>query len=98
MEQQYNPRPEYAAAQERVMPSHLESERGVLGAMLRSREAAQLATESLNPDDFYDPAHRDIYAAQMIIVAVCPFENQNVYAAEVHRLIAEGCLSAAHAS
>ena len=67
MEQQYNPQPVYAA-QERELPNHIESERGVLGAMLRSREAAQLATESLNPDDFYDPAHRDIYAAMQAMV------------------------------
>ena len=67
MEQQYNPQHDYDAAT-RTPPSHLESERGVLGAMLRSREAAQLATESLSPEDFYDPAHRDIYAAMQDMV------------------------------
>ena len=67
MEQQYNPQPDYAA-EARALPNHLESERGVLGAMLRSREAAQLATESLSPEDFFDPAHRDIYAAMQDMV------------------------------
>ncbi len=31
--------------------------------MLRSREAALLAIETLQPDDFYDPANREVYAA-----------------------------------
>ncbi len=48
---------------------HLESERSVLGAMLRSREAALLAIESLNPEDFYDPANREVYAAMRDIAA-----------------------------
>lgn len=47
----------------RVPPSHPESERSVLGAMLRSREAALLAIETLQPGDFYDPANREVYAA-----------------------------------
>ncbi len=47
----------------RTPPSHPESERSVLGAMLRSRQAAQIAVESLRPDDFYDPANREIFAA-----------------------------------
>lgn len=47
----------------RVPPSHPESERSVLGAMLRSREAALLAIETLQPEDFYDPANREVYAA-----------------------------------
>ena len=46
---------------------HLESERGVLGAMLRSRDAALLAIESLTPSDFYDPANREIYDAMQVI-------------------------------
>ena len=47
----------------RVPPSHPESERSVLGAMLRSRQAAQLAVERLTPEDFYDPANREIFSA-----------------------------------
>ena len=47
---------------------HLESERGVLGAMLRSRDAALLAIESLKPSDFYDPANREIFDAMQVIV------------------------------
>ena len=52
----------------RTPPNHPESERSVLGAMLRSRQAAQVAVESLRPDDFYDPANREIYAAMYDMV------------------------------
>lgn len=57
--EQYNPQTDAA----RVPPSHPESERSVLGAMIRSREAALLAIETLQPEDFYDPANREVYAA-----------------------------------
>ena len=53
----------------RVMPSHPESERSVLGAMLRSREVALLVIENLSPDDFYDPANREIYSAMQFMAA-----------------------------
>lgn len=49
----------------RVPPNHPESERSVLGAMLRAREAALLAIESLTPDDFYDPANREVFSAML---------------------------------
>ena len=62
---------QYASPQDaaRAMPNHPESERSVLGSMLRSREAALLATESLNPEDFYDPANREIYTAMQFMAA-----------------------------
>ena len=56
-----------AAGNTQALPCHPESERSVLGAMLRSREAALLALETLQPDDFYDPANREIYAAMQLI-------------------------------
>ncbi len=61
----------YIAAQagDRSVPCHPESERSVLGAMLRSREAALLAIENLQPADFYDPANREIYAAMQTIAS-----------------------------
>jgi len=52
-----------------VPPNHPESERSVLGAMLRSREAALLAIENLVADDFYDPANREIYDAMHAMAA-----------------------------
>ena len=57
--EQYIPQPDVA----RTPPNHPESERSVLGAMLRSRQATQIAVENLKPDDFYDPANREIFAA-----------------------------------
>ena len=53
----------------RAMPRHPESERSVLGAMLRSREAALIAVENLRPEDFYDPANREIYSAMQSMAA-----------------------------
>lgn len=61
--EQYTPQLETDGA--RVPPNHPESERSVLGAMLRSREAALLAIESLQPDDFYDPANREVFSAML---------------------------------
>ena len=49
----------------RVPPHHLEAERSVLGAMLQSAESVMLAQESLTPEDFYDPAHREIFDAMI---------------------------------
>ena len=49
----------------RIPPNHTESEKSVLGAMIRSREAALLAIETLSPDDFYDPANREVYSAML---------------------------------
>ena len=49
----------------RIPPNHPESEKSVLGAMIRSREAALLAIETLSPDDFSDPANREVYSAML---------------------------------
>ena len=49
----------------RVPPSHVESERSVLGAMLRSSKAALEAIESLKPTDFYNPANREIFDSML---------------------------------
>ena len=64
--EQYTPVQEVA----RVAPSHPESERSVLGSMLRSREAALIAIENLQASDFYDPANREIYSAMQAMAAV----------------------------
>ncbi|NLF27509.1 MAG: replicative DNA helicase, partial [Clostridiales bacterium] len=47
----------------RTAPNHPESERSVLGAMLRSGEAALLAFETLSDDDFFDASNREIFSA-----------------------------------
>ena len=59
MEQQYIPSEDVS----RAMPCSPKAERCALGAMLRSSKAVQIAVESLHPDDFYDPANREIYSA-----------------------------------
>ena len=47
----------------RVLPSNLQAEESLLGAMLLSRDAIATASELLSADDFYKPAHGHIYDA-----------------------------------
>ncbi|MBQ3223166.1 MAG: replicative DNA helicase [Clostridia bacterium] len=47
----------------RIPPHHADAEKSVLGSMLLSHNAALMAVESLKVEDFYDPAHREIFAA-----------------------------------
>ena len=56
---------EQRQATARMLPHSLEAEKSVLGGMLISREAAELVCEALKPEDFYLPAHQDIYAAML---------------------------------
>ena len=44
-------------------PSSIDAERSVLGAVLQDISAATLAFETLQPDDFYSPEHREIFTA-----------------------------------
>ncbi len=44
------------------IPYSLEAEKSVLGSMMLSPTALDLAVEQLSPEDFYLPAHQDIYA------------------------------------
>lgn len=45
----------------RVPPNSVEAEESVLGAVLLDSDAANLALEKLQPDDFYRPAHQAIF-------------------------------------
>jgi len=56
---------------DRIPPHHLDAERSVLGSMLLAHEAVLLAQELLDPEDFYDPAHKEIFAA------MCHLANQS---------------------
>lgn len=47
----------------RVPPHNLDAEESLLGAMLLSRTAVDVASESVSPDSFYKPAHGHIYEA-----------------------------------
>ena len=60
MEQQVN-------AAGRVPPHHLDAEKSVLGAMLQSPDSVMLAQESLKPEDFYDPALKEIFDSMMYL-------------------------------
>ncbi len=42
-------------------PNSVEAERSVLGAMLQDGNAVMQASERLQPDDFYQPAHRELF-------------------------------------
>ncbi len=52
-----------AARGMRVAPHSVEAEESVLGAVLISSEAADVALEKLHPEDFYKPAHQSIFEA-----------------------------------
>ena len=47
----------------RVPPHNLRAEESLLGAMLLSRTAIDVASESVAPSDFYKPAHGHVYDA-----------------------------------
>ncbi|MBP7630282.1 MAG: replicative DNA helicase [Acidimicrobiales bacterium] len=47
----------------RETPCNLDAEESLLGAMMLSRAAIDVASERLSPDDFYKPAHGHIYDA-----------------------------------
>ena len=46
---------------ERAIPSNLEAEKSVIGAMFLSKYAIQRSVESLNKDMFYSNAHAKIF-------------------------------------
>lgn len=50
---------------ERAMPSDVQAERTILGAILMDPETYPEASVALVPDDFYHPAHRAIFAAMI---------------------------------
>ena len=55
----------------RVPPHNLEAEESLLGAMLLSREAISVATETrVETSDFYKPAHAHIYDAILALYAL----------------------------
>jgi replicative DNA helicase len=47
----------------RVPPQNLQAEESLLGAMLLSKDAIAIASESLEPENFYKPAHGHIFEA-----------------------------------
>ena len=47
----------------RVPPHNIEAEESVLGAIMLSPDAANVALEKLRPEDFYKPAHQLVFEA-----------------------------------
>lgn len=47
----------------RVPPHNLEAEESVLGSIMLSAEAANIALEKLRAEDFYKPAHQQVFEA-----------------------------------
>ena len=50
---------------EKIPPNNLEAERSLLGAALSSDSAMSDVAEYVDPDDFYDAAHREIFSAMV---------------------------------
>lgn len=68
------------ARTERILPHSRDAEQSVLGAAMLSRDALADILEIIKPDDFYDPAHKEIFGvmtdlyrenASVDIVTVC---------------------------
>ncbi len=53
---------------ERTLPSSVESERAVLGAIILDDKAIFPATEVLTVEDFYLQAHREIFRAMLALI------------------------------
>jgi replicative DNA helicase len=58
---EYTVQDQYTEA--KAAPHSTEAEKSVLGSIMISPEAMELASESLMPSDFYVPAHRDLFEA-----------------------------------
>lgn len=52
-----------------VPPQSSEAEKSVLGALMQDENALQAAVESLTAEDFYTPAHREIFDAARTLAA-----------------------------
>lgn len=49
----------------RIPPHNIEAEQSVIGAIIMDHEALTVATETVQPKDFYRPDHQEIYGAIM---------------------------------
>ena len=62
---EYNPTEQEERA---YLPPHsMDAEKSVLGAALISKEAAELVSEKLKPDDFYYPEHQEIFRSMQAL-------------------------------
>jgi len=56
-----------ANSAQRIPPHSLEAERSVLGAMMQDADALRKAIELLHGDDFYHPAHKELFGAMLAV-------------------------------
>ena len=54
-------------ASQRIAPHQTEAEQSVLGAMMLDQAAVAAGAEALTPEDFYSPAHRELFEAMMTL-------------------------------
>lgn len=52
---------------EKPLPSSVDSERVILGAILLDNALISQAIEQIQPDDFYSPLHRRVYKAMIVL-------------------------------
>ena len=64
---------------EKTLPSNLEAERSILGAILLDDKAVLTVFETLKPQDFYLDGHRRIFE-KMILADECLAANRPGYA------------------
>src|SRR5260221_13735371 len=55
------------SALERALPNNLDAERSILGPILLDNHALNAAIESLKPDDFFIPQHRNIFTRMIAL-------------------------------
>jgi replicative DNA helicase len=60
----YNNREQFL---ERPLPSNMESERAILGAILLDNALISQSIEQLAPDDFYSPFHRQVFTSMIAL-------------------------------
>jgi replicative DNA helicase len=63
-------------ANERIQPQNLEAEQALLGSILIDKDAFDKVADHIRPEDFYRPAHADIYRSMLdLSTAREPIDN-----------------------
>lgn len=69
----------------RVPPQNLEAEESLLGAMLLTKDAIDVALERIGPGDFYKPSHSKVFEAIVFLYGQGQPIDPTTVAAELHR-------------
>ena len=59
----------------RVAPNSLEAEQSVVGAMLMDKEAIEIASEIVNPDDFYNRQLGTVFETMEALLILSRFKT-----------------------